>query len=78
MKKAEIHTQKGIMKIEFYEQDAPKTVQNFIDLAEKGFYDGLTFHRVIPNFVIQGGCCIKILTGLFSIKADDVFRACCY
>ncbi|MAJ51176.1 MAG: peptidyl-prolyl cis-trans isomerase [Flammeovirgaceae bacterium] len=56
MKKAEIHTQKGIMKIEFYEQDAPNTVQNFIDLAEKGFYDGLTFHRVIPNFVIQGGC----------------------
>jgi peptidyl-prolyl cis-trans isomerase B (cyclophilin B) len=56
MKKAEIHTQKGIMKIEFYEKDAPKTVQNFIDLAEKGFYDGLTFHRVIPNFVIQGGC----------------------
>jgi len=56
MKKAEIHTQKGIMKIEFYKQDAPKTVQNFIDLAEKGFYDGLTFHRVIPNFVIQGGC----------------------
>jgi peptidyl-prolyl cis-trans isomerase B (cyclophilin B) len=44
------------MKIEFYEQDAPKTVQNFIDLAEKGFYDGLTFHRVIPDFVIQGGC----------------------
>ena len=44
------------MKIEFYEQDAPKTVQNFIDLAEKRFYDGLTFHRVIPNFVIQGGC----------------------
>ena len=56
MKKAEIHTQKGIMKIDFYKQDAPKTVQNFIDLAEKGFYDGLTFHRVIPNFVIQGGC----------------------
>lgn len=56
MKKAEIHTQKGTMKIEFYEQDAPKTVQNFIDLAEKGFYDGLTFHRVIPNFDIQGGC----------------------
>jgi peptidyl-prolyl cis-trans isomerase B (cyclophilin B) len=56
MKKAEIHTQKGIMKIEFYKQDAPKTVQNFIDLAEKGFYDGLTFHRVIPDFVVQGGC----------------------
>ena len=56
MKKAEIHTQNGIMKIEFYQEDAPKTVQNFIDLANKGFYDGLTFHRVIPNFVIQGGC----------------------
>ena len=56
MKKAEIHTRKGIMKIEFYVQDAPNTVQNFIDLAKEGFYDGLTFHRVIPNFVIQGGC----------------------
>jgi len=56
MKKAEIHTQNGIMKIEFYQEDAPNTVQNFIDLAKRGFYDGLTFHRVIPNFVIQGGC----------------------
>lgn len=42
--------------MEFYEKDAPNTVQNFVDLANKGFYDGLTFHRVIPNFVIQGGC----------------------
>lgn len=56
MKKAEIHTKKGVMKIEFYEKDAPKTVANFVDLAEHGFYDGLTFHRVIPDFVIQGGC----------------------
>jgi peptidyl-prolyl cis-trans isomerase B (cyclophilin B) len=56
MKKAEIHTQKGVMKVDFYEKDAPKTVDNFISLAKKGFYDGLTFHRVIPNFVIQGGC----------------------
>ncbi len=56
MKTAEIHTRKGIMKVEFYEKDAPSTVQNFIDLAEKGYYDGLTFHRVIPDFVIQGGC----------------------
>ena len=56
MKKAEIHTQNGIMKIEFYQEDAPNTVRNFIDLTNKGFYDGLTFHRVIPNFVIQGGC----------------------
>jgi peptidyl-prolyl cis-trans isomerase B (cyclophilin B) len=56
MKTAEIHTKKGVMKISFYEKDAPNTVKNFISLAEKGFYNGLTFHRVIPNFVIQGGC----------------------
>ncbi|WP_426492283.1 peptidylprolyl isomerase [Hymenobacter sp. 102] len=56
MKTAEIHTNKGVMKVEFYEQDAPNTVKNFTDLAQKGYYDGLKFHRVIPNFVIQGGC----------------------
>lgn len=56
MKTAEIHTKKGVMKIEFFEEDAPNTVKNFIDLANDGYYDGLTFHRVIPNFVIQGGC----------------------
>jgi peptidyl-prolyl cis-trans isomerase B (cyclophilin B) len=55
MSKAEMHTDKGVMKIEFYDQDAPKTVKNFVDLAKKGFYDGTIFHRVIPNFVIQGG-----------------------
>ena len=52
---AEIHTAKGVMKVKFYEEDAPNTVANFVKLAGKGFYDGLTFHRVIPNFVIQGG-----------------------
>ena len=56
MKKAIIDTSKGKMEVEFYEKDAPKTVKNFTDLIEKGFYDGLTFHRVIPDFVIQGGC----------------------
>jgi peptidyl-prolyl cis-trans isomerase B (cyclophilin B) len=56
MKQAEIQTEKGIMKVKFYENDAPGTVANFIKLAESGFYDGLTFHRVIPDFVIQGGC----------------------
>ena len=56
MKKAEIHTEKGVMKVEFYHNDAPGTVKNFINLAESGYYDGLNFHRVIPNFVIQGGC----------------------
>ncbi len=56
MKKAEIHTDKGVMHVEFYDQDAPNTVDNFIKLAKSGFYDGLNFHRVIPDFVIQGGC----------------------
>lgn len=56
MKKAEIITEKGTMKVEFFEKDAPGTVENFVKLSKEGFYDGLIFHRVIPNFVIQGGC----------------------
>ena len=56
MKTATIYTQKGKMKVKFFENDAPNTVKNFIELSKKGFYDGLTFHRVIPDFVIQGGC----------------------
>ncbi len=44
------------MVVDFYEKDAPGTVANFIKLSEEGFYNGLTWHRVIPNFVIQGGC----------------------
>jgi peptidyl-prolyl cis-trans isomerase B (cyclophilin B) len=55
MKKAKMITDKGTMMIEFYEKDAPGTVDNFVTLSKKGFYDGLTFHRVIPDFVIQGG-----------------------
>lgn len=55
MRTAEIQTSKGNMKITFYEEDAPKTVENFITLAKDGFYDGTAFHRVIPSFVIQGG-----------------------
>ena len=51
-----IETAKGTMKVKFYEKDAPNTVANFVKLAKSGFYDGLTFHRVIPDFVIQGGC----------------------
>ena len=53
---AKITTAKGEMTVDFYENDAPKTVDNFVKLSKKGFYDGLTFHRVIPDFVIQGGC----------------------
>jgi peptidyl-prolyl cis-trans isomerase B (cyclophilin B) len=51
-----IKTEKGDMFVELYAFDAPKTVENFVKLAKSGFYDNLTFHRVIPNFVIQGGC----------------------
>ena len=54
--KGKINTDKGTMVVEFYEKDAPKTVQNFIGLAKQGYYNGLTFHRVIPGFVAQGGC----------------------
>ena len=54
--RAEIKTNKGTMKVLFYENDAPNTVANFVKLSKSGFYDGLTFHRVIPEFVIQGGC----------------------
>lgn len=56
MRIAEIHTEKGVMKVKFYEDDAPNTVANFVKLAKEGYYDNLAFHRVIPNFVIQGGC----------------------
>ena len=51
-----IETSKGDMVAELFENDTPKTVQNFIGLANQGFYDGLKFHRVIPNFMVQGGC----------------------
>ena len=56
MKKAIMKTEKGDIHIEFFDKDAPNTVKNFKDLIQDGFYDGLNFHRVIPNFVIQGGC----------------------
>ncbi|MDR2009158.1 MAG: peptidylprolyl isomerase [Bacteroidales bacterium] len=56
MSKAEIRTEEGVMKVEFFNEDAPNTVKNFIKLAKDGYYNGLRFHRVIPQFVIQGGC----------------------
>ncbi len=55
MTTAEIQTAKGNMIVNFFEEDAPNTVRNFVELANKGYYDGLAFHRVIPNFVVQGG-----------------------
>ncbi len=53
---AVIETEKGTMTAELYTNETPGTVQNFVELASHNFYDGLTFHRVIPDFVIQGGC----------------------
>lgn len=53
---ATIKTPKGSMKVDLYEKEVPGTVANFVKLAKEGFYDGLRFHRVIPDFVIQGGC----------------------
>jgi peptidyl-prolyl cis-trans isomerase B (cyclophilin B) len=55
MLKAEISTKYGVMKVNFFEKDAPGTVANFVKLSRAGFYDGLKFHRVLPDFVIQGG-----------------------
>ncbi len=54
--RGEIHTKKGVIGFELYDEDAPGTVENFKKLITSGYYDGLTFHRVIPDFVIQGGC----------------------
>lgn len=56
MKKARIETEKGNIELTLFEEEAPNTVSNFEKLAKSGYYDGLTFHRVIPDFVIQGGC----------------------
>jgi peptidyl-prolyl cis-trans isomerase B (cyclophilin B) len=67
---AELHTDHGIMKIEFFEADAPKTVANFIKLAKEGYYNGLSFHRVIPDFMVQGGCPLGTGTGGPGYKID--------
>lgn len=56
MTKAVMETNKGTMTIDLFDQDAPNTVANFVKLSKEGFYDGLNFHRVIQNFMIQGGC----------------------
>jgi len=56
MKKVIIEIEQGKMTVEFFEKDAPNTVANFTKLVEEGYYNGLNFHRVIPDFVVQGGC----------------------
>ncbi|WP_321211245.1 peptidylprolyl isomerase [Methanothermobacter sp. DP] len=63
MKRAVIETFKGEIELILFPEDAPNTVANFEKLANTGFYDGLTFHRVIPDFVIQGGCPVGDGTG---------------
>jgi peptidyl-prolyl cis-trans isomerase B (cyclophilin B) len=70
MSAAIIHTEKGDMKVEFYDNDAPNTVANFLKLTKSGYYNGLTFHRVIPDFVIQGGCPNGTGTGGPGYKID--------
>ena len=56
MSQATLHTNAGPVSVELFDEDAPKTVENFRRLSDDGFYDGLTFHRVIKDFMIQGGC----------------------
>ena len=69
----QIQTSKGQINIELFEEDAPNTVANMISLIENGFYDGLVFHRVIPNFMIQGGCPLGSGTGDPGYRFDDEF-----
>jgi cyclophilin family peptidyl-prolyl cis-trans isomerase len=73
VEKATIKTEKGDIRIEFFNEDAPNTVKNFIDLIQGGCYDGLAFHRVIPNFVIQGGCPNGTGTGGPGYHIDKIF-----
>jgi peptidyl-prolyl cis-trans isomerase B (cyclophilin B) len=74
MKLAIIHTDKGDIELQLFAERAPKTVENFVTLNEKGFYDGLTFHRVIPDFMIQGGCPQGTGTGGPGYTFEDEFH----
>ena len=74
MSQATLHTNAGPIKIEFFDDDAPQTVENFRKLAEDGFYDGLIFHRVITDFMIQGGCPQGTGTGGPGYTFEDEFN----
>ena len=74
MSAATMKTSEGDIRIELFDDDAPETVANFRKLAEDGFYDGLTFHRVIPDFMIQGGCPEGTGTGGPGYMFDDEFN----
>jgi peptidyl-prolyl cis-trans isomerase B (cyclophilin B) len=71
---AVLHTTAGPVTVEFFDDDAPKTVENFRKLAADGFYDGLIFHRVIPDFMIQGGCPEGTGTGGPGYTFEDEFN----
>ncbi|GAA5510127.1 peptidylprolyl isomerase [Novipirellula caenicola] len=74
MKVATFDTTKGKIRIELFDDKTPKTVENFETLCEKKFYDGLSFHRVIPDFMIQGGCPLGTGTGGPGYKFEDEFH----
>jgi peptidyl-prolyl cis-trans isomerase B (cyclophilin B) len=74
MTHATLHTNHGPIAIELFRDEAPKTVENFTKLAGEGFYDGLTFHRVIPEFMIQGGCPRGDGTGGPGYQFEDEFN----
>ena len=74
MTQATLHTSEGSIEIELFPEDAPKTVENFTKLAADGFYDGLVFHRVIPDFMIQCGCPEGTGTGGPGYKFEDEFN----
>jgi peptidyl-prolyl cis-trans isomerase B (cyclophilin B) len=74
MSKATLQTNSGPITVEFFDDDAPKTVENFRKLADEGFYDGLIFHRVIPDFMIQGGCPQGTGTGGPGYEFEDEFN----
>jgi cyclophilin family peptidyl-prolyl cis-trans isomerase len=74
MSKATLHTNAGAIELELHDADAPKTVENFRKLAEDGFYDGLVFHRVIKDFMIQGGCPEGTGTGGPGYQFEDEFN----
>ncbi len=74
MTTATLHTNHGAIELELYPDDAPKTVENFVKLARDGFYDGVIFHRVIPDFMIQGGCPEGTGTGGPGYTFEDEFN----
>lgn len=75
MSTATIQTSQGTVEVEFFDDDAPKTVENFRKLAGDGFYDGLIFHRIITDFMIQGGCPNGTGTGGPGYTFEDEFNS---